>query len=126
MAKKSNSKKVTEINVDNNIVTNLPPIEVLSNVDTVCEKHEDLRILSSDFGITYKMKDLTITELQAYENLLRMLVLHYEKMLRLDDVEGRPVMSSNRNKYNSFSAIYAKLLVYIENKVLDLEKYEWD
>ena len=112
MAKKTTTKKVKEdISGENvNVVE-----EVITETTTKVEDGEKM-----------KMSDLSLIELQAYENLLRMLVLHYDKMLRLDDVEGRPVMSVNRNKFNSFSLLHSKLINYIEDKVCKLEKYEWD
>ena len=68
-----------------------------------------------------KMGFLTIQEIESFERMLRMLVLYYEQMLRIDEVEGRPVMSDNRNKYTRLSALHKKLMEYIENKVLTLE-----
>lgn len=73
-----------------------------------------------------KMGFLTIQEIESFERMLRMLVLYYEQMLRIDEVEGRPVMSDNRNKYTRLSALHKKLMEYIENKVLTLEDYDWE
>lgn len=73
-----------------------------------------------------KMVFLTIQEIESFERMLRMLVLYYEQMLRIDEVEGRPVMSDNRNKYTRLSALHKKLMEYIENKVLTLEDYDWE
>lgn len=123
MAKKSTTKKVKKDKMDG-IIVDLKPIEELTAEDIIMKK-----VKSDEYVMDYekpKMKHLSLIELQANESLLRMLVLHYEKMLRLDDVEGRTVMSENRNKYNRLSILHTRLLNYIENKLVKLEEYEWD
>ena len=72
------------------------------------------------------ISSISIRELETYERLLRMLVLYYEQNLRLDESEGRPVMSDNRNKYTRLSILHKRLIGYIENKILTLETYEWE
>lgn len=73
-----------------------------------------------------KIKYMSPLELEAYEHLLKMLVLYYEQNLRLDESEGRPVMSENRNRYTRLSILHKRLMQYIENKVMELEDYDWE
>lgn len=111
--------------------TDLKALNVTENVsknDTKCESSvgEVSYIDCVDSISVRKMKHLTPHDLESYEHLLRMLVLYYEQNLRLDESEGRPVMSENRNRYTRLSVLHKRLMGYIENKVVELEKYDWE
>lgn len=114
-------------------------VETVENNDTMKVTNEGVTVKSpnveggtdGDIGCccssyVRNMKYLSPMELESNERMLRMLVLYYEQMLRLDEVEGRPVMSDNRNRYTRLTNLHKKLIEYIENKVLTLEEYVWE
>ena len=126
MAKK-NTKKTKEITpmVENTTAS--------TNITNATENITDFvqveKIATPDYGDLFdkpKMKYMTLIELESYERLLRMLVLYYEQNLRLDESEGRPVMSENRNRYTRLSVLHKRLMQFIENKVIKLEDYDWE
>jgi hypothetical protein len=119
MAKKS-TKKIENVEVK------VEASEENISKDNVAYGGEDKCCCSdASFG-PRKMKYLTPMELEAYEHMLKMLVLYYEQNLRLDESEGRPVMSENRNRYTRLSILHKRLMKYIENKVTELENYDWE
>ena len=116
-------------------------VETVENNDTMKAPNDDVTVKSlfveggtdgevgcccSSNDYVRNMKYLSPMELESNERMLRMLVLYYEQMLRLDEVEGRPVMSDNRNRYTRLTNLHKKLIEYIENKVLTLEEYVWE
>lgn len=130
MAKK-NTKKTTEITqkmentVTSTIVTNAE--EVASNFVRVEPLDAVVNVLETNNTPSKpKIKYMSPLELEAYERLLKMLVLYYEQNLRLDESEGRPVMSENRNRYTRLSILHKRLMQFIENKVMELEDYDWE
>lgn len=121
MAKKTVKKNVekseTQINDIPQIVSPIEEKSLLALENTI----EEVVIAPAK-----KLMFISIQEIESFERLLRMLVLYYEQMLRIDEVEGRPVMSDNRNKYTRLSTLHKRLMQYIENKVLTLEEYDWE
>lgn len=121
------AKKTVKKNEEKNKtqIVDIPPVEI-----TAKEENTLVSLEGTTKGVIApmrrKMGFLTIQEIESFERMLRMLVLYYEQMLRIDEVEGRPVMSDNRNKYTRLSALHKKLMEYIENKVLTLEDYDWE
>ena len=121
------AKKTVKKNEEKNEtqIVDIPQVEI-----TVKEENTLVSLEGVTKGIITPMRKkmvfLTIQEIESFERMLRMLVLYYEQMLRIDEVEGRPVMSDNRNKYTRLSALHKKLMEYIENKVLTLEDYDWE
>lgn len=121
------AKKTVKKNEEKNEtqIVDIPPVEI-----TAKEENTLVSLEGTTKGVIApmrrKMGFLTIQEIESFERMLRMLVLYYEQMLRIDEVEGRPVMSDNRNKYTRLSALHKKLMEYIENKVLTLEDYDWE
>lgn len=122
MAKK-NTKKVEETH--ENEIIDIPPVKSLEKEEGTLEALEGITkgVIAP---MTKNMNWLSLQELESNERMLRMLVLYYEQMLRIDEVEGRPVMSENRNKYTRLSTLHKRLMEYIENKVLKLEDYVWE
>lgn len=112
------SESTEQLIINNEIVENSQIIET-NKYSLICEG-------SSNCEYKPSLKYMSPMELQANESLIRMLVIYYEKLLRLDEVEGRPVMSENRNMFTRLTTLHNKILKYIENKVLDLENYEWE
>ena len=121
------AKKTVKKNEEKNEtqIVDIPPVEI-----TAKEENTLVSLEGTTKGVIApmrrKMGFLTIQEIESFERMLRKLVLYYEQMLRIDEVEGRPVMSDNRNKYTRLSALHKKLMEYIENKVLTLEDYDWE
>lgn len=126
MAKK-NTKKNVEITP---MVENTTKPTITTNAtDIVTDFVQVENVALPDYGDLFvkpKMKYMTPIELESYERLLKMLVLYYEQNLRLDESEGRPVMSENRNRYTRLSVLHKRLMSFIENKVVELENYDWD
>lgn len=122
MAKK-NTKKVEETH--ENEIIDIPPVKSIEKEEGTLEALEGITkgVIAP---MTKNMNWLSLQELESNERMLRMLVLYYEQMLRIDEVEGRPVMSENRNKYTRLSTLHKRLMGYIENKVLKLEDYVWE
>lgn len=115
MAKK-NTKKEENIEVSPETATSIDKIE------TIVEVAGEI----TDVPIKRRIHNLPPLELRVYEELIYKLVIYYEKMLRLDEVEGRPVMSENRNKYTRLSVLHKDIMKVIEDKVIELEEYEWN
>ena len=126
MAKKTTTKKTKN---DNTEIENVS-VSVNINKDIEIKKDEmssnDVNASWSEENSPKYMGHLSPQELQSYEASLRMLILYYEKMLRLDEIEGRPVMSDNRNMFTRLTLLHNKLIKFIENKILNLENYVWE
>lgn len=124
MAKK-NTKKTEVVEVSADVNTSTEAIEVTGTTGFL---ETNVEVAGAMMGVSSipKIHNLSPLELRAYEELIYKLVIYYEKMLRLDEVEGRPVMSENRNKYTRLSVLHKDIMKVIEDKVIELEGYDWN
>lgn len=115
MAKKSTTKK-NVVSETVNVETKETVLEVKPAVE-VKNENENLhkRSIHSDYSMG---------ELVAYEKALRMLCVQYEKIINIDEMERRNQITPNREKFMRLSSLHKKIMNAMENKVLELEKYE--
>lgn len=121
------AKKTTKKTENTNVKIQIPDENTAKKevvADELPVKSDDL--CCSEDSYVRKIKYLSPMELVSYEHFLKMLVLYYEQNLRLDESEGRPVISENRNRYTRLSVLHKRLIRYIENKVIELENYDWE
>ena len=74
------------------------------------------------------IKDLSMTDLVAYETACRYICTHYDQELKLNEVETwnytKDEMMEVRKKYDNFTAMHRRIREIIENKINELNGYE--
>lgn len=130
MAKK---KKVDnpEINVknENEITENVNYVQVIDDTTP------DVGISSyASTGVIYTSEDtsyldvIDMKELMAYDEACRMICGHYDREMKLNELERRNYtkeqINYNREKYNKFVNIHNRLREAIENKLEKLAENE--
>lgn len=127
MAKKKKIEEVATIEVtpidENSVVRSGYSETVVTSVSTT----DDMGVLCCN---CYKprVEDINIKELVAYEEACRMICTHYDREMKLNELEKRNYtpdqIRNNREKYNKYVSIHTKVRELIENKINKLTEYE--
>lgn len=68
-----------------------------------------------------KLNNLSIVDLNAYENACKMICFQYEKLIKLDEIERKitndGTMKANREKFQKYTLLHRNLCLAIENKL---------
>ena len=113
MAKKSTTKK--------NVVSETVNVETK---ETILEVKPEVKNENKSSHRRSIHSDYSMGELVAYEKAARMLCVQYEKIINIDEMERRNQITPNREKFMRLSSLHKKIMNAMENKVLELEKYE--
>lgn len=119
MAKKktANAVKVEETNKTEEILVQNTISEVQQNEIPLLEEKDNINDIDN----------LTIVELVSYEEACRMLCTHYDREMKLNELEKRNYtieqIKHNREEYAKFVTIHRRLREIIENKVNKLTEY---
>jgi hypothetical protein len=120
MAKKNTKNKI--------VVTETVNVETKENIlDNEHDVETKENTLDNEYDVETKKEIESVysmSELVAYEKALRMLCIQYEKIINIDEMERRNQITPNRDKFIRLSFLHKKIMNSIENKVLELEKYE--
>lgn len=128
MAKK---KKVDnpEINVKNEVTENVNYVQVIDDAapDYGTSSYASTGVIYTTVDTSY-LDVIDMKELMAYDEACRMICGHYDREMKLNELERRNYtkeqINYNREKYNKFVNIHNRLREAIENKLEKLAENE--
>lgn len=130
MAKK---KKVDnpEINVknENEVTENVNYVQVIDDTtpDVGISSYASTEVIYTSVDTSY-LDVIDMKELMAYDEACRMICGHYDREMKLNELERRNYtkeqINYNREKYNKFVNIHNRLREAIENKLEKLAENE--
>ena len=132
MAKKKKTENVANTNVD------LPEVVTSDFVRVGDEPNEVTGVITtnaSEDNVMYlnplpynTIDNLLMTELMAYEEGCKMICTHYDREMKLNELEKRNYtheqIKYNREQYSKFVNIHRKIREVIENKIENLASHE--